>query len=62
MRPTVIDVCRILANSLYQRCNEGASYNVRFEKPEKGYMISWVAGPVFDSVTEVSAPRVAAFL
>lgn len=55
-------LARVLANSLYQKCNEGVSYNTTFSKPKWGYMVSISAGPVFDSVQDVDVLKVASFI
>ena len=62
MKATKNKTARTLANSLYQRCNEGASYNSKFDSPKWGYMVSLKDGPVFDTITGVDTGRVTAFI
>lgn len=62
MRTTNIKKARALANSLYQKCNEGASYNSKFDSPKWGYMVSLKDGPVFDTITGVDTGKVTAFI
>ncbi len=62
MDTTNIKKARALANSLYQKCNEGKSYNSQFDSPKWGFMVSLKDGPVFDSVTDVDTGKVIAFI
>ena len=62
MKATKTEKAKTLANSLYQRCNEGASYNSEFNSPKWGYMVSLKDGPVFDSVTGVDIQEVITFI
>ena len=62
MRHIEVEKSRMLANALYSLCNEGASLNWNFESPTSGYMVSKIAGPVFDTVTGVCTSKVKQFI
>jgi hypothetical protein len=62
MRHIEVEKSRMLANALYSLCNEGASLSWNFESPTSGYMVSKVAGPVFESVSAVCTSEVKRFI
>ena len=62
MRDLRASVCQLLANTLYQNCAKGASLNENFDKPEAGYMVSVITGPVYDRALDVDPIEVAQFL
>lgn len=62
MKEKIKRTSRVLANSLYQKCKEGVSYNPKFENPQWGYMVVIKAGPVFKKPQDVNVLKVAAFI
>ena len=56
------ELSKALANSLYQKCKEGASYNHKFEEPTTGYMVSVIDGPIFKNALDVEPVKVAKFI
>lgn len=62
MKNKRISTARKLANSLYQKCNEGVSYNAQFNSPTWGYIVGLKNGPVFDTVTGVKTGEVIRFI
>ena len=62
MKTTNIKKARALTNSLYQRCNEGATLNAQFDSPKWGYIVSLKDGPIFDSITGVNTEEVVRFV
>ncbi len=62
MRDLNATVAQLLANTLYQCGNEGASLNVNFDSPTEGYMVSIVDGPQFPNLSSVNPLDVAAFI
>ena len=62
MNPTNQEVSKALANTLYQKCNEGHSLNSSFDPPQWGYMVAIKAGPCFPNPVSVEPTRVTAFI
>ena len=62
MRDLNATVAQLLANTLYQCGNEGASLNVNFDSPTEGYMVSVIDGPQFPNLSSVNPLDVAAFI
>jgi len=62
MNANKTELATALANSLYQRCKEGAKYNVQFHPPNWGYLVVVKYGPTFKTPIDVSVPKVARFI
>jgi hypothetical protein len=62
MNPDKQELSRTLANSLYQKCGEGASYNSSFETPKWGYLVTIEMGPSYENAVSVNPQEVAKFI
>lgn len=62
MNPNKQELSLTIANSLYQKCREGGSYNSALETPKWGYLVTIYMGPSYESTTRVNPPGVAKFI